>query len=150
MTETGGATVDLARFVAFHDVTEAEQARPGDLYFAIMVARAPGGVVLVYNRWRQVWELPGGLIDPGESPAVTAVRELREEAGCVAMSPRWRGVIEVSDGRTHFGAVYDCRVDVVSQDFESDETGGIVLWQRGRPPPQPLGNSDAAVLNRWG
>ena len=150
MTEAGRTAVNLARFVAFHDVAEAERARAGDLYFAIILARAPGGVVLVFNRWRQVWELPGGLIDPGESPAESAVRELREEAGCVAISPRWRGIIEVSDGRTHLGAVYDCRVDDVPEAFESEETGGILLWQRGSAPPQPLGNSDAAVLNRWG
>ncbi len=28
-----------------------------------------------------VWALPKGLIDPGESPAETAVREVREETG---------------------------------------------------------------------
>ncbi len=149
MTGEGRPAVNLATFVAFHDVDEGE-ARPGGLSFAIMLARAPGGVVLVFNRWRRVWELPGGLIDAGESPAESAVRELREESGCVAHAPFWRGVIEVSDGRAHFGAVYDCEVPAASEDFESDETGGIALWRRDRPPPQPLGNSDAAVLNRWG
>ena len=28
-----------------------------------------------------VWALPKGLVDPGESPAETAVREVREETG---------------------------------------------------------------------
>jgi 8-oxo-dGTP diphosphatase len=150
MSEADIPTPTLAKFVAFHDVAEADQSRPGGLYFSIILARAPGGVVLVFNRWRKVWELPGGLIDPGESPADAAVRELWEEAGCVAVSPEWRGVIEVSDGRSHFGAVYECRVADMPTDFASDETGAIAPWQRGRPPPQPLGNSDAAVLNRWG
>ena len=27
------------------------------------------------------WQLPKGIVDPGESPDVTAVREVREEAG---------------------------------------------------------------------
>jgi 8-oxo-dGTP pyrophosphatase MutT (NUDIX family) len=27
------------------------------------------------------WQLPKGIVDPGESPQVTAVREVREEAG---------------------------------------------------------------------
>ena len=27
------------------------------------------------------WQLPKGLVDPGESPEVTALREVREEAG---------------------------------------------------------------------
>ena len=27
------------------------------------------------------WQLPKGIVDPGESPEMTAVREVREEAG---------------------------------------------------------------------
>jgi 8-oxo-dGTP diphosphatase len=29
-----------------------------------------------------VWALPKGLVDPGEQPAETALREVREETGC--------------------------------------------------------------------
>src|SRR5689334_8153410 len=30
------------------------------------------------------WQLPKGIVDPGESPEVTALREVREEAGIEA------------------------------------------------------------------
>jgi len=33
----------------------------------------------IIDRW--VWELPGGYVDPGEEPAVTATREVEEETG---------------------------------------------------------------------
>ena len=33
----------------------------------------------VIDRW--VWELPGGYVDPGEEPAITAAREVEEETG---------------------------------------------------------------------
>jgi 8-oxo-dGDP phosphatase len=33
----------------------------------------------IIDRW--VWELPGGYVDPNESPAVTAAREVEEETG---------------------------------------------------------------------
>jgi 8-oxo-dGTP pyrophosphatase MutT (NUDIX family) len=33
----------------------------------------------VQDKWG--WELPGGLIDEGEEPSATAVRELEEETG---------------------------------------------------------------------
>lgn len=40
-------------------------------------------VALVYVRFRgkERWQLPKGIVDAGESPAETALREIREEAG---------------------------------------------------------------------
>lgn len=40
-------------------------------------------VALVYVRFRgkERWQLPKGIVDEGESPAETALREIREEAG---------------------------------------------------------------------
>jgi|SRR5215475_2264006 len=34
--------------------------------------------------WPNVWGLPGGHLEPGESPATAALRELREETGLYA------------------------------------------------------------------
>lgn len=43
---------------------------------------APGPeVVVIMPRGTDRWQLPKGIVDPGESPEVTAVREVREEAG---------------------------------------------------------------------
>lgn len=41
------------------------------------------------------WIVPGGGVDPGEEPAVTAVREVLEEAGVVGNLGRSLGVFEV-------------------------------------------------------
>ena len=45
----------------------------------------PDGRVLVQQRahgpLKGLWEFPGGKIEPGETPAVALVRELREELG---------------------------------------------------------------------
>ncbi|HEX3621942.1 MAG TPA: Nudix family hydrolase [Acidimicrobiales bacterium] len=63
---------------------------------AVGVVRAPDGSVLVAERKAGkdaagFWELPGGQVEPGESPAQAAARELLEEVGVRAdeLAP-WR------------------------------------------------------------
>src|SRR5688572_3638026 len=38
-------------------------------------------IAIVSVKPKRRWQLPKGIVDPGESPQVTAVREVREEAG---------------------------------------------------------------------
>ena len=139
----------LARFVTLHEVSESECAPIGEPSFAVVLARSANGVVLVFNRYRKVWELPGGLIDPGEAARDSAARELAEEAGCTARNLQWLGLVEVADKSSHFGAVYVCDVDDVPASFTSDEIGAIGVW-RPDSRPRPLGEGDAALLNRFG
>jgi len=138
----------LASFVAFHELGESEHAALAVPTFAVMISRSPQGTVLVFNRYRKVWELPGGLIDPGESARDAAVRELAEEAGCVARNTVWLGLVEVSDGRTHFGAVFACDVDAPPAGFNNEEIGAVCVTRRDSRP-RPMGDSDAALLNRF-
>lgn len=57
-------------------------------------------VLLCELVYKQEWDLPGGVVDPGESPAQCVVREVREELGvdvtvsgllAVNWLPPWRG-----------------------------------------------------------
>ena len=139
----------LARFVALYEVPEAECATIAEPTFAVVLARSLKGVVLVFNRYRRVWELPGGLIDAGESARACAARELAEETGCTGRNLEWLGVLEVEDGNPHFGAVFACDVDAVPENFANDEIGALTTCHRGNRP-RPLGESDAALLNRFG
>lgn len=139
----------LARFVTLHEIPELECAPIGEPTFAVVLARSATGVVLVFNRHRKLWELPGGFIDAGESARDSAARELAEEAGCTARNLTWLGLVEVSDGSTHFGAVFAGDVDAVPTSSTSDEIGAIGVW-RPDNRPRPLGECDAALLNRFG
>ncbi len=38
-------------------------------------------IAIICVQPKQRWQLPKGIVDPGESPEVTAVREVKEEAG---------------------------------------------------------------------
>jgi 8-oxo-dGTP pyrophosphatase MutT (NUDIX family) len=139
---------NLARFVAFHEVTEHDSDRLPPLSYAVMMANTRKGVLLVLSRFRKVWELPGGRIDAGETPREAAIRELIEESGCVARHVRWLGVVEVNDGGAHFGALLYCEVDDVAENFSNAETAGIDYWRR-EGAPSPLGHPDEAVLRRF-
>lgn len=139
----------LARFVALHELGESECASLPAPTFAVMIARSPQGVVLVYNLYRKVWELPGGLIDSGESAREAAVRELAEEAGCTARNITWLGLVEVADATGHVGAVFACEVDMPPADFSNEEIGAVRVV-RSDSRPRPMGESDAALLNRFG
>ena len=46
------------------------------------VLRSPSGAVLLCElTYKKDWDLPGGVVDPGESPATCVVREIDEELG---------------------------------------------------------------------
>ena len=56
---------------------------------AAVVPVLPDGRVLLISHYRhpvgkEVWDIPGGMIEPGEDPADSAARELQEETGYTA------------------------------------------------------------------
>jgi 8-oxo-dGTP diphosphatase len=47
----------------------------------VLLRDAEGRILLCETRFKADWELPGGIVEPGEPPRVGALRELREELG---------------------------------------------------------------------
>ncbi|MBT9253978.1 NUDIX hydrolase [Phycicoccus sp. MAQZ13P-2] len=96
--------------MARREETEAERLRriailnarlPKKRNIAQGLLRNPAGEVLLCElSYKKEWDLPGGVVDPGEPPALTVAREVDEElglevavGGLVAVNwlPPWRG-----------------------------------------------------------
>ncbi|HEY3473725.1 MAG TPA: NUDIX hydrolase [Anaerolineales bacterium] len=60
-------------------VTTMDQISSGGVAFRWKDSKPEIAIVCMKPKLR--WQLPKGIVDPGESPQVTAVREVREEAG---------------------------------------------------------------------
>ncbi|GGP71273.1 NUDIX hydrolase [Streptomyces griseoincarnatus] len=88
-------------------------------------------VVMVYDRFRGQWELPGGLLEPGESPRQAAVRELAEESGQVSDTPLqfvgYAGFLLGSAQRAEYGALFTGRA-LRRRDFEADREIEAMRW----------------------
>ena len=60
-------------------VVTLDQVSAGGVAFRWRKSEPEIAIVLMKPKLR--WQLPKGIVDPGESPEVTALREVREEAG---------------------------------------------------------------------
>jgi 8-oxo-dGTP pyrophosphatase MutT (NUDIX family) len=48
---------------------------------AVAVLNSSGQILAGFNNKRHVWDIPQGVVEEGESPIETAIRELEEETG---------------------------------------------------------------------
>ncbi|MCU0728219.1 MAG: NUDIX hydrolase [Planctomycetes bacterium] len=100
-----------------------------------VVALTPEDDLVLVTQWRHAagrvtLEIPGGMVDTGETPREAAERELLEETGFAA--PEWRplGVIDpnpaILANRCHTFLALGAR-QVTTPHFDSNEECGLVL-----------------------
>jgi 8-oxo-dGTP diphosphatase len=51
-----------------------------------------GRVLLCHRRDQDLWNLPGGGVEPGELPEAAVLREIQEEIGCTAQIKSLTGI----------------------------------------------------------
>jgi 8-oxo-dGTP diphosphatase len=49
-----------------------------------LIRNPEGQILLVKPTYKDGWDIPGGYVEPGESPAAACLRELKEEIGLTA------------------------------------------------------------------
>lgn len=86
---------------------EKDTIKEGYLRFAVIVSKYGDKWIVVKNKKRTTWEIPGGTIEVGEKVQETAKRELFEETGA-----------------KNFNLVPVCIYSVV-RDNESESFGGL-------------------------
>ncbi len=53
---------------------------------AVLLENAAGELLIIKNNYKEHWSLPGGVVDPGETPKQAAIREVIEEVGITLAS----------------------------------------------------------------
>jgi ADP-ribose pyrophosphatase len=100
----------------------------------IVPVTTDGQVVLV-RQWRHgikdfTLEIPGGLVDAGETPAAAAIREVREETGHEGDAPVEIGIVEANPAfmptLTHTFLIENCR-HVGAPDLDPGEDLEVIL-----------------------
>lgn len=135
------------RLVSVIDIDETDVHAFSPVTFALVIAQDAAGFLLVHNSRRHVWELPGGIIEPGQSARECALRELREESGQRVRTLRWRALLQLdmpggasARRRTEYGALF-CGELVAGATFvRNEETDEIGLW-----PPEALPARTSAI-----
>lgn len=94
-----------------------------------VLALTPDHRLVMVNQFRYgtdafSWEIPGGVIDPGEDPVAAGVRELREETGYAGQSARLLGSVNpnpaIMNNRCHLVFV-EGAVPAGKQEWDADE-----------------------------
>ncbi len=106
----------------------------------------------VFNRFREVWELPGGMIDPGETSREAAFRELAEESGqrpdeldFVAFAHCWYAPAERVESLAIYRGVIDRQLP-----FEPNDEISEITWWNPADALDGLAPIDGALVRLCG
>ena len=93
-----------------------------------MVWRPGPEIALIHRERYDDWSLPKGKLDPGESMATAAVREVREETGVAVRLGPWLGDVRYAVAEGHKLVRYWAAQAVTTPDFTPNDEVDELHW----------------------
>jgi len=129
------------RLVRLLDVLESQLTDLPSLTHARVIARHEEKLLLVFDRHKQSWQLPGGAIEAGESARACAARELREESGHDRDPSRLRFISAfelllqptrfIPNVHLQYGALFEATVQHIAAFIPNEEIAATLWWDGG-------------------
>ena len=103
------------------------QEKPQPVVCAGAVVRDQSGRLLLVQRGHPpsagLWSVPGGRVEPGETPAQAAVREVREETGLDVSVGTLLATVEIGEF-----VVHDFAAQVLGGELRAGDDAADVRW----------------------
>jgi 8-oxo-dGTP diphosphatase len=95
---------------------------------AFVIVESEKGYMLLYTKYRHVWELTGGMLDEGESPKDCVIRECKEESNQNISEIKFVGLAVYANMNA---AVYYTFLMIEDPFIENDEIEKLQWWKPG-------------------
>lgn len=117
---------------------------------SLVVARNKTGFLLMFNKWKQKWEVPGGILEAGETLRECALREMLEETNQIPTKLHFRGLMKfiLKNGNTEYGGLFSAAIDTERPFLENNEANSIIYWD-GNQDIGYIDEIDKELLNYY-